>query len=96
MIEQFVLVNNQLHGLYHVSADKISKFDLLQSVAQKYHKEIAINPFAGFTLDRSLDSTRFRQLTHYMPPKWENLVDNMHKEFINNDCYSQKHLRKGI
>jgi dTDP-4-dehydrorhamnose reductase len=96
VIEQYVLPNHDLHGLYHVSSDKISKFDLLQIVAKHYAKVIKINSFTGFTLDRSLDSTKFRQLTKYVPPTWDKMVSEMHKEFINNACYSHKHIRRSI
>jgi len=96
VIEQYVLPHPELHGLYHVSSDKISKYDLLQLVAKHYAKSIKINSFTGFTLDRSLDSTKFRHLTNYTPPGWEKLIVNMHQQFIKNDCYSHKHIRKGV
>lgn len=96
VIEQYVLPNTSLHGLYHVSSDKISKYDLLQLVAKHYDKSIQINKFAGFTLDRSLNSTKFRLLTNYTPPTWEDMIIHMQQEFINNDCYRHKHIRKTV
>lgn len=72
-----VLPNPQLHGLYHVSAAPISKFDLLQLVARKYAKSIDIEADDRLVIDRSLDSTRFRQATGYEPAGWPDLIEKM-------------------
>lgn len=77
VIGEFVLPRPDLHGLYHVSAEPISKFDLLSLVARIYGKEIEILPEREFVIDRSLDSTRFRDATGYHPPSWPELVRTM-------------------
>jgi len=74
--------NPELAGVYHVSSDPISKYDLLKLVARKYDKKIEIEPYDDFRQDRSLDSSLFRRLTGYMPPSWPELVDKMHQDFI--------------
>ena len=73
-----MLPNEKLHGLYQVSSDPISKYDLLKIVTQVYKKEIEIIPFSDFVLDRSLDSSRFREVTGYIPPQWQLLVEKMY------------------
>jgi len=75
----FVLPHPELHGVYHVSAEPISKYDLLRLVARTYGKHITITPDDGVAIDRSLDSTRFRRLTGYKPPQWAELVRAMHE-----------------
>jgi len=82
IIGEYVLPNPNLKGLYHVSSDPISKYELLQLVADKYKKQIEIEPFDDFRLDRSLDSTLFRSITGYTPPSWPELVDRMYRDFI--------------
>ena len=67
----------ELHGTYHVSAEPINKYDLLNLVAQVYEKKIEIVPDDKFTIDRSLDSSRFRTLTGYRPPVWAELIQTM-------------------
>lgn len=74
VIKEYVLPRPHLRGLYHVSAQPISKFDLLQLVAQAFGKTVEIVPDAKVTIDRSLDSSRFRQKTGYQPPSWPELV----------------------
>ena len=82
IIGEYVIPNPNLKGLYHVSSDPISKYELLQLVADKYKKQIEIEPFDDFRLDRSLDSTLFRSITGYTPPSWPELVDRMYRDFI--------------
>ena len=77
VIGEFVLPRPDLYGLYHVSAEPISKFDLLSLVASVYGKAIEIIPEADFVIDRSLDSTKFRNATGYRPPPWPELVQMM-------------------
>lgn len=77
IVAEFVLPRPQLHGLYHVSAAPINKFDLLTLVAKAYHKEITIDAQDAPVIDRSLDSTRFREATGYQPPDWSELIRRM-------------------
>ena len=80
VIRDHVLPHPELRGLYHVSAEPINKFDLLTLVARAYGKTIAITPDDKLVIDRSLDSSRFRQATGYQPEPWPELVRRM-REF---------------
>ena len=80
LIRDFVLPNAQLRGLYHVSADPISKYDLLRLVADAYGKAVDIQADESFVINRSLDSSRFRAITGFQPKPWDDLVQSM-KEF---------------
>lgn len=77
VILEHVLPNSDLRGLYHVSAEPINKFDLLNLVARHYRKNIEIVPKDDVVIDRSLDSKRFRQKTKFRPMAWDNLVQSM-------------------
>lgn len=78
IIRDFVIPRSDLRGLYHVSAQPISKFDLLRVVAQTYGKDIRIVPDDALAIDRSLNSDRFRRATGYEAPSWAELVSNMY------------------
>jgi len=78
VINEFVIPHEQLSGVYHLSADPISKYNLLSLIAKVYKKEINIETNDVFVIDRSLDSSRFRRETGYSPPAWESLVRKMH------------------
>lgn len=76
---KYVLPNPGLSGIYHVSTDKISKYDLLKTVARIYGKNIKIIPNDTFKIDRSLDSSKFRAETGFVPKSWEELVMEMYE-----------------
>ena len=80
IIHDYVLPRPQMHGIYHVSVEPITKYALLGLVAQIYGRINVITPDDQVVIDRSLDSTRFRQITGYSPPPWPELVRAM-KEF---------------
>ena len=80
VIRDFVIPRPQLHGLYHVSGEPISKHDLLLLVAREYARAVDIAPDDRLVIDRSLDSGLFRRQTSYVPPSWPQLVRAM-REF---------------
>ncbi len=74
IIKHYVLPRPKLRGLYHVSTNPISKYDLLLLLAHAFGKSIEIIPDSQVAIDRSLDSRRFRQETGYVPPGWPDLI----------------------
>lgn len=80
VLRDFVLPNTHLHGIYHLSADPINKYDLLSLVANAYGKDITILPDEAVAIDRSLDSSRFQTATGFSPRPWTDLVASMHAD----------------
>jgi len=91
IMTDYVLPNQDLKGLYHVSSDPISKYDLLKLVAKRYAKKIQIEPYDDFCQDLSLDSSLFRRITGYAPPPWPELVDRMYQHYFSL-AYDKKSL----
>lgn len=79
LIRDHVIPYPELHGLYHVSAEHINKFDLLTLIATIYGKSIVVEPDEELVIDRSLDSSRFRQATGFQPEPWSELIQRMHE-----------------
>ena len=94
IISNYVIPNKNLTGLYHVSSDPISKFDLLNILKEIYKKDININPFSDFVLDRSMNSDKFKIATGYVAPSWNQLIENMYNHVMNDECYKNKFFRK--
>ena len=69
-----------LSGLYHVSSDPITKYDLLRLIKTAYGVEIEIEPSDKIKIDRSLDSTRFRETTGIIPSGLPEMVEGMAKD----------------
>jgi dTDP-4-dehydrorhamnose reductase len=80
LIAWLIRAHPGLEGLWHVSADPISKFDLLQMVNRVYRLGVEITRDETFVCDRRLDSSRFRRCTGWQPPGWEQMVDAMHSD----------------
>jgi dTDP-4-dehydrorhamnose reductase len=78
VIDDFVLPNPELHGLYHVSAKPISKLDLLRLIAGAYGKKITIEVDESVRIDRSLNSARFTKATGFVADDWPRLIAEMH------------------
>jgi dTDP-4-dehydrorhamnose reductase len=76
-----VLENHpRLSGVYQVSSDPISKFDLLTLVNEVYGLGVDIEPDTQFVCDRSLDCARFRQAANFQPPTWTQMIQDMHRD----------------
>ncbi len=78
VIRDFVLPDPSLHGLYHVAASPVAKYDLLNLVARRYGRDTRIVPDDRVAIDRSLDGSRFAAATGYAVPDWPELVRRMH------------------
>lgn len=64
-------------GVYQASSDPISKLDLLNLAKEKFGIEVNIEDDDKFECDRRLDSSRFRRLTSYAPPTWNDMLAEM-------------------
>lgn len=84
VLRNFVIPNERLRGLYHLSVNPISKLDLLRMVASTYERTINIVPDDKVVIDRSLNSDRFRNATGFAPKPWTQLVEDMHRDFRSN------------
>ncbi|MBP9664969.1 MAG: sugar nucleotide-binding protein, partial [Pyrinomonadaceae bacterium] len=77
IIGDIIEFSPDLRGMYHVSSDPVSKFDLLQLLDDAYGARVEITPSEKVVIDRSLDSTVFREITGYAPPTWAEMVAAM-------------------
>lgn len=68
-----------LHGLFHISANPISKYDLLCLIAKTYQKDIKIETNSNLHIDRSLNHGLFSSITGYKPKDWNELIISMHR-----------------
>ncbi len=77
LVRDVVVPRTDLHGLHHVSADAISKHDLLTLIARVYAKHIRIIPDDALQIDRSLNSEPFRKRTGWTSKPWLELIQEM-------------------
>lgn len=73
-----VLTQNPLRsGIFHVSGEPISKFELLRMIAQEFGLSTEVVPDDSVVVDRSLDSSRFRAAFAYRPPAWREMLNEL-------------------
>ena len=89
IIIDYVIPNSDLKGVYHVSSEPISKYDLLKLVVQKYEKKIQIEKYNDFYKNLSLDSSAFYHVTGYKSPSWPKLIEKMHKHYCLSSYYTK-------
>jgi dTDP-4-dehydrorhamnose reductase len=80
VLNQLILPRPDLQGVFHVSSAAISKFDLLQLMRVSFGRANLIVPEDTITIDRSLDSSRFRAATGFQPATWPEMVEEMARE----------------
>jgi dTDP-4-dehydrorhamnose reductase len=80
IVANLILNYPSLEGIWHVSSDPISKYELLQTINQVYDLGIQIEREDHFKCDRRLDSTAFRQLTQFKPLSWQEMIKEMHAD----------------
>ncbi|HXH40008.1 MAG TPA: SDR family oxidoreductase [Thermoanaerobaculia bacterium] len=63
-----------LHGLYHVAAAPITKYDLLMMLNEALGAGVMITPDDRVVIDRSLDAARFQSATGLAAPAWQEMI----------------------
>jgi dTDP-4-dehydrorhamnose reductase len=82
LLAENILKSPELSGLYHLSVAPIDKYTLLKQVAETYSKQVDINEFTDFEIDRSLNSEKLTQRLGLDLPLWPELIDYMHKDYV--------------
>lgn len=66
-----------LNGLYHVSSETVSKYDLLLLMKEAYKLDVEIVPEDGFEMKRDLVGERFEQAVGFSCPPWKTMMAEM-------------------
>lgn len=85
-----------LHGLYHVSGEPISKFDLLHLLNESFDLGVEITPDDSVVCNRSLGSGRFRAATNWSPPSWEDMIEDMRSDPTPYDEWRKQCLTESV
>jgi dTDP-4-dehydrorhamnose reductase len=81
VVRDVVMPDASLSGLWQVSVEPIDKFTLLTTLAGKLGWDVDITPVDEPAIDRSLDSTRFRERTGWTPPSWDEMLTRLAEEW---------------
>lgn len=79
ILDQHVLGAPELTGLLHIAGPAIDKYSLLGLFREHFGLSIEIDRDDVFTIDRSLDASRFAALTGYVAPSWDDMLSELVK-----------------
>jgi dTDP-4-dehydrorhamnose reductase len=74
LIARIIKEQSELCGLYQVTSDKISKYDLLCLIRDAYEMDVDIGRDNKFFCDRSMIGEKFLKATGYRTPSWPELI----------------------
>src|SRR6266699_1869077 len=77
ILENVLVAHPKAHGLWHVSSEPISKYDLLCLLRKYFALDITVERDNEFVCDRSLVSDRFRKQFSYHPPSWDQMIKEL-------------------
>lgn len=77
IVEKVIFQFPDKSGIYNVSSDPISKFELLSLIKKIHSLDIEIVPYPNFYCDRSLNSSNFRREFSYNPPSWPKMISEL-------------------
>tara|TARA_A100001234_G_C12641538_1_gene392210 strand:- start:3103 stop:3969 length:867 start_codon:yes stop_codon:yes gene_type:complete len=83
-LDQYIIPNKKIKGLFHLSGKTISKYDLLNIIKVVYKKEIKIKINRKMKINRSLNSSPLKRITGYKPKSWNKIIKEMY-EFNNSN-----------
>lgn len=85
VIRDVVMPDTALAGLWQVSVEPIDKYTLLTGLARHLDWDVDISPSEDLVIDRSLDSSRFRERTGWAPPSWDRMLADLAAEYAEQD-----------
>jgi dTDP-4-dehydrorhamnose reductase len=81
VVRDVVMADPTLSGLWHVSAEPIDKYTLLSKLAAQLGWDVDLTPSDELVIDRSLDSSRFRERTGWAPQGWDVMLEGLAAEY---------------
>ena len=77
-----------LAGIFHIASNRISKFDLLELINDRYRTRKSIHAVEQPHLDRSLNQAEFFKQTGVSFPSWPDLVEEMAEDALSSREWS--------
>lgn len=77
IVSNIIAEHPDLSGIWHLSSEKITKYELLVLLNEHFEAGIQIILSDEVAIDRSLDSSQFRQQTGFSPLPWNEMIAQM-------------------
>ena len=77
----------ELNGLYQISSNKISKYELLTQINKIFNCQVEIEEKSDYSVDKSLNCDLYMSKTGYKKPSWSEMLTELKNEDRNiYDC----------
>jgi len=77
LVKDLVLNHPALNGLFHVSSETVSKFELVKLMKEAYKLDVQIEPDDSFECRRDLNGERFAKAAGFVCPPWKQMMAEM-------------------
>ena len=76
----------EISGLYHVSSEPISKYEIMEKINAKFDLNIKIEKNNEIVSNKALDCSRYEKATGFQKPSWDQMIDDLFadREFYEN------------
>ena len=88
-----IIKKNKIFGLYHISSNKISKYNLLLIIKKKYNIDININKNLSHKKKLILNSKKFQKDTWIIVKSWSKQIQEMKSFYIDNQLLVLKKIK---
>ena len=82
IVHDLIVPDQLLHGVFNLSSDRISKYDLLCLVNDIFDLHIEVIPFEGNVVDKSLNSSNLQSYLGISVPSWPDLIRDFKSEAL--------------
>ena len=73
-----------LSGIYNISSQPISKFDLITKINELFKLNIDIEKDSSFSSNKSLNSNKFFSQTKFDKPNWDSMLLDLYNDSLKN------------
>lgn len=77
VIDEIVVGQPDLHGVWHVASDPISKYDLLAGLFRRIGREGDVRAEDGVVSDRTMSGEAFEKASGYRVMPWDDMLDEL-------------------
>lgn len=87
VVGHIIAKHPNLQGVYNLSAEPITKYELLEFLNAAFRAHVQIVPSDELAIDRTLDSSGLREAISYTPPGWASMIAELAADPTPYDSY---------
>ena len=80
LVADIIMRHPDLHGVYHVASDPISKYQVLNLLNHHFQLGVELVPSDSLIIDRRLDGGSIRERIGFIAPPWDDMVTKLYQD----------------